>query len=82
MDFALVTVRVESMHFQVDMEMPAKMRIKELVPKLLEVLKNYDESRFSDVSSLNLSCNNTRLNEDASLADYQIWDGSILDITM
>lgn len=80
MEYALVTVRVEKMNWQTDMELPAKMRIRELVAKILETLKMYDEERFCQISEISLFYEQKKLHMDAALADYQIWDGSIIDI--
>lgn len=80
MEYALVTVRLEKMRWQIDMELPAKMKIKELVIKILETLKMYDEERFYHISQISLFHGEKKLHTDASLADYQIWDGSIIDV--
>lgn len=80
MEYALVTIRVEKMHWQIDMELPSRMKIKELVVKILETLKLYDEERFYHISEISLFHEQKKLHRDAALADYQIWDGSILDI--
>ncbi len=80
MEYALVTVRAEQMHWQTDMELPAWMKIRELVVKILETLKMFDEERFFQVSEISLYYGQKKLHMDASLADYQIWDGSIIDI--
>ncbi len=80
MESAMVTARVEKMSWQIDMELPAKMRIKELVMEMLETLKMYDEERFCQISEISLFHEQKKLHMDATLADYQIWDGSIIDI--
>ncbi len=54
MDYALVTVRAEKMHWQADMELPARMKIKELAVRILETLKPYEEERFCHVSEISL----------------------------
>ena len=46
MEYALVTVRAQAMHWQADMELPAGMKIRELAVQILETLKLYDEERF------------------------------------
>ncbi|MCI8946827.1 MAG: hypothetical protein HFI91_07140 [Lachnospiraceae bacterium] len=80
MEYALVTVRAEKMHWQADMELPARMKIRELAVQILETLKLHDEERFYHVSEISLFYQDKKLHMDASLADYMIWDGSILDI--
>ena len=80
MEYALVTVRAEKMHWQADMELPARMKIKELAVRILETLKLYEEERFCHVSEISLFHEQKKLHKDAALADYGIWDGSILEI--
>ncbi len=82
MDYAVVTIRIESFHWQKDMELPTKMSIKNLAPMILEMLKDYDPDLFDSVSSLLFFHDGKKLNEEASLADYNIWDGSILDMSV
>lgn len=79
-EYALVTVRVEKLNWQADMELPARMRIRDLLVKMLETLKMYDEDCFSHISQIRLYYQGRELHGSASLADYQIWDGSVLDI--
>ena len=80
MEYALVTVRAEKMHWQADMELPARMKIRELTVQILETLKLHDEERFYHVSEIGQFYEEKKLHLDATLADYGIWDGSILDI--
>ena len=80
MEYALVTVRAQAMHWQADMELPAGMKIRELAVQILETLKLYDEERFYHVSEISLLNQGKPLHSYATLADYGIWDGSILDI--
>lgn len=80
MEYALVTVRAEKMHWQVDMELPARMKIRELAVRILETLKLHEEERFSHVSEIHLFHERKKLHKDATLSDYGIWDGGILDI--
>ena len=82
MDYAIVTVRILKLNWQKDMELPSKMSIKNLAPLVLEMLKNYDISTFRDFSVLEFVFNGKKLNGEASLADYMIWDGSILDLEL
>lgn len=81
MEYALVTVRAEKMHWQADMELPARMKIRELTVQILETLKLHEEERFYHVSEIGLFYEEKKLHLDATLADYGIWDGSILDIS-
>lgn len=80
MDYAIVTVRVEQLDWQVDMELPAKLVLKELTGKILETLKLYQEDKFEDISALRLFYKGRELDSEGSLAAYGIWDGSILEV--
>ena len=62
MEYAIVTVRTKDGAWEADMELPAKMKLKNVAIKVLDTVKALDADRF----------------EEATLADYQIWDGSIL----
>ena len=76
----MVTIRVEKVNWNVDMELPVRMKIRDLKIKMLDALKMYDEERFFKVSSINIFLCDKELSGEVSLADYQIWDGSIVDI--
>lgn len=78
MERAVVTVDVSQKKYQIDMELPVKMPIGVLSGRILEVLKMRDEDLFQDVSQIQLIYQNKALYEKASLAEYGLWDGSIL----
>lgn len=80
MDYAIVTVRMEQLDWQVDMELPAKLVLKELTGKILEALKLYQEDKFEDISALRLFYKGRELDGEGSLAAYGIWDGSIIEV--
>lgn len=80
MDYAIVTVRMEQLDWQTDMELPAKMPLKQLTGKILEALKLYQEDKFEDISALHIFYNGRALDDEGNLAAYGIWDGSILDV--
>ncbi len=80
MDYAIVTIMTKDKTWQADMELPAGMRLKNVAVKVLDTLKAMDEGRFGRVHKLRFEHETKLLNEEATLADYQIWDGSILYI--
>ena len=80
MDFAIITMRIPSLAWQLDMELPVKVRIDELCGKILNTLKKYDPDTFQSISGISLQWNEKILNKGMSLSDYQIWDGNMLEI--
>ncbi len=80
MDFSLVTMIIPQLKWQEDMELPARIRISELITKILFTLKQYDAPTFGSISDLYMYFEGKALNRDLSLADYQIWDGNTIEI--
>lgn len=78
MEYAIVTVRTKDGGWEADMELPAKMKVKNVAAKVLDTVKAMDERRFGTLHSLRLIYDEKTLNGEATLADYQIWDGSIV----
>lgn len=78
MEYAIVTVKTRSGGWEADMELPARMKLKNVALKVLDTVKAMDESRFEAVHKLQFIHENRVLNEEATLADYRIWDGSIV----
>lgn len=81
MEYAIVTVRTTDGTWEADMELPAHMKLKLVAAKVLDTIKALDEKRFEAVFKLHFIYEKKRLNEEAALADYDIWDGSILFIS-
>ncbi|MBR3306495.1 MAG: EsaB/YukD family protein [Lachnospiraceae bacterium] len=79
MEYTIVTLSFPGMGWKTDMELPTRLRIDLLIQKILYALKKYDENTFSTVDNMDLSWEGTRLNRDLTLADYGIWDGSIIE---
>ena len=77
-DNVIVTVNAESQAFSVDMELPAQLPIKELAPKILEILKEIDPSKFESMEKISLISNGEILPENATLESEAVWDGKIL----
>lgn len=80
MEYAIVTVRTKDGTWEADMELPAKMKLKSVAIKVLDTVKALDADRFEAMHKLHFRHENRILHEEATLADYQIWDGSILVI--
>lgn len=80
MEYAIVTVRTEEGDWEADMELPAKMKLKNVALKVLETIKALDADRFESFHRLQFRYGNRILHEETTLADHQIWDGSILVI--
>lgn len=80
MEYALVTVRVVGMEYELDMELPTMLPIVELKQKLMYTLKKHIGAKLQSFSSISLKYQNTILMDGVALADYQIWDGSILEV--
>ena len=77
-DKVIVTVNAENQAFVVDMELPANIPVKELVPKLLETLKEIEPSKFRNLEKLSLIYNGVILSGSSTLESEAVWDGKIL----
>lgn len=80
MEYAIVTIRTKDGTWEADMELPAKMKLKDVALKVLDTIKAMDEARFGELHKLRFVYGDKLLNEEATLADYQIWDGSIVSL--
>lgn len=78
MEYAIVTVRTQDGAWEADMELPVKMKLRIVAVKVLDTIKALDAERFEAMHKLYFKHENRILHEEATLADYQIWDGSIL----
>ncbi|MBR3306355.1 MAG: EsaB/YukD family protein [Lachnospiraceae bacterium] len=79
MDYALVTLFFPRLNRREDMELPARMLISELTESIILSLKKYDSGSFGYIEALTLKCDGKILNRDLTLADYRIWDGSVIE---
>lgn len=77
-DNVIVTVNAEKQAFSVDMELPAKIPVKELSPRLLETLKEIEPGKFRSLEKLLLIYNGVILPENATLESEAVWDGKII----
>ncbi len=78
MEYAIITIKTKDGTWEADMEIPAKMKLKNVAFKVLDTLKAMDEGRFGTLHKLQFIYENKVLNEEATLSDYQIWDGSVV----
>lgn len=74
----VVTIRAEGM--EKDVELPCQIPLFEIEAKLLAGLKESDGKAFQTVSQIRLAQGKALLQQEMSLADLNIWDGSILTI--
>ena len=74
----IVTVHAENQGFFIDVELPAQLPVSELMPKLLDTLKEVDAEKFSRFERLSLIHNGVVLLESAMLESEAVWDGKIL----
>ena len=82
MDYAIVTIRLPEGARQIDMELPVKMRVEELLVRIRRVLSEYDGSLAWEHNALELRWQGKILNTGMTMSDYQIWDGSVLDLVL
>lgn len=76
----IVTLRIQPSNRQLDMELPAFAPIGQLRQQLPEILSQADPARFARVQRIRLRKDGAELEEDGTLAQYGIWDGSFLDV--
>lgn len=80
-DSVLVTVQMKKPSFSVDMELPANLQIKALKKQLLEELKAIRPETFGRIGAVELWHQNKILDEQSSLTNSRVWDGSFLTVT-
>lgn len=78
MDYTIVTIKTKDGTWEADMELPVKMKLKNVAVKVLDTLKSMGDNRFDIINCIRFTYENKLLNEEATLFDYQIWDGSII----
>lgn len=80
MEYAIITVKTRDGTWEADMELPARMKLRDVALKVLDTVKAMDENRFGALHKLRFVYENKVLNDEATLADYGIWDGSIVSL--
>lgn len=76
-----IVVTLQSKQYSQDFELPATVPLHELYPRLTEALHKAAGTQFQDFSSVILEKDGAGLlDEAASLADYGVCDGCILNV--
>jgi len=81
-DSVIVTLRTKDNAFSVDLDIPCKELLKDLKGKLLEILCIFDSRLFGTWQDIRFvdEKTNKRLDQEETLEEADIWDGSILTI--
>ena len=77
----IVTIASKQGSFEVDLQIPAKLKISEFDGKLLEILKMIDEREFRRWNRLQMSAGGRVLRGSESLASAGAFDGSRIIVT-
>lgn len=77
---AIVTIQNDSGSFAMDMELPTTVSIESYKDLLLEALKRRDIHQFGVWKDIKLYLGGVSLKDGKALADYSVWDGSILKV--
>lgn len=75
----IITLKMED-NTELDVEVPCQIPIQELREDLLRGFQEKGIGGFDKVSSIRLTKGNAILQDDKSLAQLGIWDGSILTV--
>ena len=81
-DSVIVTVKIDNTNKEFDLELPAKMPINELSEKLIVTLDNIQDDLLYGVKEIKLKYDIEKrfLEDDETLEDAGIWDGSYLTL--
>jgi len=81
-DSVIVTLRTNNTSFEVDLDIPSKEPLKNLIVKLLEILCILDNREFGTWQTIRFidEKTNKRLDPEETLEEAEIWDGSVLRI--
>lgn len=79
-DRAIVTMIDKSDNVIGDFELPIKITIKELSKKIVALLKAMDSEMYIGLDSIKIQYNDIVLNENSTLYQNCVWDGSIIRI--
>lgn len=79
-DSAIITV-LDKMNDTIgDFEIPVKINIKELRPKIIGLLKAMDSEKYIGIDSINIEHNGVILKDEDTLYQNSIWDGSTIKL--
>lgn len=76
----VITTLVVGRKTSIDLELPVFLPISELTDKILETLKLLYPREYEDVSDICLTMQGQPLDEESTLANIGVWDGSILEV--
>ena len=78
----ILTVRMDRMNIECDMELPAGIYGDELCAKLLMALKSIDPGTFNSIEAINIRIKRTGklLADGDTLETAEVWDGSIVTV--
>ena len=80
-EYAIITLITADGSWKEYFELPLHVQIKELEIKMVSVLEGFPMLKgFSTASEIGFQLNGKILDAERTLAEYQIWDGSILTI--
>jgi len=79
-DFAIITIIDKNNVSLGDFELPLKITIGELTKKMVRFLKAKDGERYMYLSELQFAYKNRVLNDNETLYENGVWDGSFLKI--
>jgi len=76
----IVTLCIPREHWQVDFELPTFLSCAELGKRLLGALREMDGIRFGNWEKLRFRFRNRILEQEKTLCQYGVWDGSKLEL--
>ena len=79
-DKSIVTIIDKSDSIIGDFELPIKITVKHLSQKIVALLKAMDNEKYYALDKIKIQYNNNVLNEDDTLYENAVWDGSIIKI--
>ncbi len=77
-DSVIVTIRTRDSRINVDMELPANMPVIKLRKLLRQALHERYQQYWFARDSISLTCNGLALDEEDTLEECGIWDGSLI----
>lgn len=79
-DSAIVTILDKNGIRLGDFELPVKITVKELSKKMMDFLKAKDSETYAGLSALKFQYKNRTLEQNETLYENEVWDGSFLKI--
>lgn len=77
----IATVRIGETRQEADMELPADIEVGVLSIELLRTLKSAGVAELANAKRIYLYCGKRRLQDEKTLTQNRIYDGSIITIT-